>query len=172
MGDNKYGNLGRESAKNQQHSEPQLVEGPLGQIDSGWCFAVCSGWSHILALTKNTHSGVVELYGWGRNDKGQLGPSSANILSPQKLLTDIDGVPIQSACCSAKSSHILSNGNLYSTGWNEHVNLGIGLSTENDQCTSWTITSGLSVAALPPSTNEKKLFSACGGHLIVIVIAM
>ena len=169
MGDNKYGQLGQGSANNQQHSEPQLVEGPLGQIDSG-CFAICSGWSHILALTKNTHSGVVELYGWGRNDKGQLGPSSANILSPQKLLTDIDGVPIQSACCGAESSHILSNGNLYSTGWNEHGNLGIGLSHKNDQASSWTIASGISVAAPPPSKNEKKLFSAGGAHLIVMAM--
>mmetsp|Transcript_34103 Transcript_34103/g.62791 ORF Transcript_34103/g.62791 Transcript_34103/m.62791 type:complete len:266 (-) Transcript_34103:121-918(-) len=180
LGDNKYGQLGHSVDSTISNAEPQLVEGPLGRVNSG-CFAICSGWSHILALTRDKDSGEVTLLGWGRNDKGQLGIKSAQsyvplprVLKPL-LASKIDGnegaILIQSACCGAESSHVLDmDDNLFSTGWNEHGNLAIGLEGVicSDYCPSWMATSGVRVVAPPPSKSERMLFAAGGAHMITM----
>jgi alpha-tubulin suppressor-like RCC1 family protein len=154
----------------------------LGHVDSG-CFAICSGWSHILALTRDEkdHS-VVALHGWGRNDKGQLGIGSMqdHVLVPRTLepRLDSEGAPIsdgsiQAACCGAESSHVLDvNGNVYSTGWNEHGNLAVGHMGNDvgDYSVTWMATSGASVVAPPPTKATGKLIAAGGAHLIVIAV--
>ncbi|KAL7533380.1 hypothetical protein ACHAXR_005195 [Thalassiosira sp. AJA248-18] len=188
LGDNKYGQLGRTLDSAVSKGKPQLVDGPLGQAGSG-CYAICSGWSHILALTRDVGSEAVNLYGWGRNDKGQLGMNSSQGYAavPQLLkpCLDTDGsaagiesdnraVLIQSACCGAESSHVLDiDGNIYSTGWNEHGNLAVGYGSKSTECcSSWMATSGVRVVAPPPSNAERKLFAAGGAHMIAIAISM
>jgi len=190
LGDNKYGQLGRlidDSSKNSKDREPQLVDGPLGQVNSG-CIAVYSGWSHILALTHDTedsNDGCVDtLHGWGRNDKRQLaskpGASQSNISIPRVLNRELK---VQAACCGAESSHVVDlEGKIVSTGWNEHGNLGIGHYDQqsddktSDCCSTWTATSGTRVVA-PPSTNSKGeektniLLAAGGANLIVMAVA-
>ena len=181
LGNNKYGQLGQQSS-NVDHPtnddrKPQLVDGPLGQVNSG-CFAIYSGWSHTLALCRdNDDKACTTLYGWGRNDKGQLGmkSSSGHVAIPHKLKTEH---PIQSACCGAESSHIMdTNGNIYSTGWNEHGNLATGCQApKEDMSMEWVLTSGVRVVAPPPSSGnakkEKKqlLFAAGGAHFITVAI--
>jgi len=185
LGDNKYGQLGHYVDPTLSNAEPQLVEGPLGRVDSG-CFAICSGWFDILAVTRDKDSGEVTLYGWGRNDKGQLGVISTqgHVLVPRVLKlslaskrtpTDIDSnegaISIQSARCGAESSHVLDmDDNLFSTGWNEHGNLAIGLEGVicSDYCPSWMATSGVRVVAPPPSKSERMLFAAGGAHMITM----
>ena len=179
LGDNKYGQLGCAVEKTSNNTEPQLVDGPLGQVGSG-CFAICCGWSHILALTRDEND-VIALYGWGKNNMGQLGVKSSNgysstpqvldpLLDVNKTATDSNGaISIQSACCGAESSHVLaSDGNIYSTGWNEHGNLAIGCDdeTSSECCLSWVATTGAKVVAPPPSTTERKIFAAGGAHII------
>mmetsp|Transcript_3704 Transcript_3704/g.8247 ORF Transcript_3704/g.8247 Transcript_3704/m.8247 type:complete len:792 (-) Transcript_3704:176-2551(-) len=180
LGDNKYGQLGRPVDISISNAEPQLVDGPLGRVNSG-CFAICSGWSHILAITRGTDSKAVTMHGWGRNDKGQLGVRSAqsHVSAPQVLKlslgsnkipteTEVDSnedvISIQSICCGAESSHVIDmDGDIYSTGWNEHGNLatiGDGL--------SWMATYGVSVVAPPPSKVERNLFAAGGAHIIAL----
>ncbi|EED91746.1 predicted protein [Thalassiosira pseudonana CCMP1335] len=80
--ENKYGQLGR--SKSLDSPTPQLVDGPLGQPNSG-CVVLTSGWSHILALIRKKDGTV--LYGWGRNDKGQLGKQNETdfIATPQVI---------------------------------------------------------------------------------------
>jgi alpha-tubulin suppressor-like RCC1 family protein len=167
LGDNKYGQLGHKVDCNiSNNAEPQLVDGPLGQIDSG-CFTICCGWSHILALTRD-ENGVVALYGWGKNNMGQLGVKSSNGYSSIPQVLD-PSISIQSACCGAESSHVLaSDGNIYSTGWNEHGNLAIGCDyeTSSECCLSWVATTGAKVVAPPPSKTERKIFAAGGAHII------
>lgn len=171
IGENKYGQLGRLPVED--NAKPQLLDGLLGQLNSG-CFTLRSGWSHVLALVRrNDESKGITLYGWGRNDKCQLGvPSTHNphIPTPQVISSGIIGGTIQDACCGAESSHILDEECVYSTGWNEHGNLGIGgveNSSGNDE-SEWRIVSGASVVA-PPSDKKvmKKLFAAGGAQLIV-----
>lgn len=175
LGDNKYGQLGRESA---QGETPQLVDGPLGR--SG-CFAIFSGWSHILALARDADCEAGKLYGWGRNDKGQLGTQlkQVHVLVPQVLKMDSDStssceLSILAACCGAESSHILDvNGDIYSTGWDEHGNLGIGHISHDehrDNVFNWTATVGADVVAPPPTTRGRKIFAAGGAHLITLTV--
>ena len=78
LGDNKYGQLGRtSSATGSTAYEPQSVHGLLGRMDLGG-FAIHSGWTHVLALTRNDESINLNVHGWGRNNKGQLGTSFAD----------------------------------------------------------------------------------------------
>jgi alpha-tubulin suppressor-like RCC1 family protein len=171
FGDNKYGQLGRLSSVLSYH-EPKLVDGPLGQIDSG-CFSLHTGWSHIIALTRG-NEGTVSVYGWGRNDKGQLGTNSVNnkVFVPRAVeLLINDDILVQAACCGAESSHIRDiNGNIYSTGWNEHGNLAIGNVVDvrnREYSTTWMVSFGASVAASPSNASTKKILIAAGGaHLI------
>ena len=181
LGDNKYGQLGR--LRDDSDREPQLVDGPLGQVNSG-CFAVYSGWSHILALSRDTEdSDACILHGWGRNDKGQLGSipgSSQSYISIPQVLNG--SLKVQAACCGSESSHVVDlEGKILSTGWNEHGNLGIGhYDQQSDDKTSessstWMATTGTRVVA-PPSTNRKgeektKILLAAGGaHLIAMAV--
>ena len=177
LGDNKYGQLGRSVDSTKLLKEPQLVEGPLGEADSG-CFAICSGWSHLLALTLDIETKAVSLYGWGRNDRGQLGMQSSTdyITCPQliKPLQDADKeqIGIKTACCGSESSHLIdTEGQIYSTGWNEHGNLAIGPSSgieKTENCLSWTTSSGARVVAPPPTKIKGKIFAAGGAHFITI----
>lgn len=167
MGDNKYGQLGHLSSTLSYH-QPKVVDGPLGQIDSG-CFSIYTGWSHIIALTRDG-KGIVSVYGWGRNDKGQLGMNSVNgcIFVPRAIdLLINDDMVVQAACCGAESSHIRGiNGNIYSTGWKEHGNLAIGNICEvsdSEYSTKWMISIGASVLASP---SDVILIAAGGAHLI------
>ena len=176
LGDNKYGQLGRvESSSTSLSKTPQLVEGPLGQAGSG-CFAIMNGWSHILALVRSENSEDITLYGWGRNDKGQLGMRSGkgSITKPTSLSNNSNVSIIQSACCGSESSHVLDvKNNIWGCGWNEHGNLGIGRyhqQDNNDYECCWTLetVTGTRIVAPPPSVGEGRIFAAGGAHLIVM----
>jgi len=185
LGDNKYGQLGRLiDSSNSKDREPQLVDGPLGQVNSG-CFAVYSGWSHILALCHYTKDSDTSLYGWGRNDKGQLGSMPGELQSYISIprVLNSESSPVQAACCGSESSHVVDlEGKILSTGWNEHGNLGIGhYDQQNDDKTSessstWMATTGTRVVA-PPSTNSKgeekmKILLAAGGAHLITTMAV
>ena len=110
---------------------------------------------------------MITLYGWGRNDKIQLGASSKNhhIFTPQAIAMGYSDISIQSACCGAETSHNLDAlGNIHSTGWNEHGNLGIGERYDSP----WKMTSGAIIVAPPPRKLKTKLFAAGGAHLIAV----
>ena len=190
LGDNKHGQLGRSSSMAKRgtlsNAEPQLVDGPLGEVNSG-CFAICSGWSHILALTRDgIGHRAVTLHGWGRNDKGQLGIRSLQdqVLAPRALepmldserahISDGGTISIQAACCGAESSHILDvNGKVYSTGWNEHGNLAVGHvgnDVGGEHSVTWMAASGAGVVAPPPTEATGKLIAAGGAHLIAMAV--
>lgn len=118
---------------------PQLVFGRLGRKGSG-CFRIENGWSHIVALVRGGDdsdkdaSDDVHLYGWGRNDRGQLGtgtrersvPEPRLILPHQRALGG-ESNSVQSLSCGAESTLVVDgDGAVWGTGWNEHGNLGIG----------------------------------------------
>jgi alpha-tubulin suppressor-like RCC1 family protein len=99
-----------------------------------------------------------------------------HITTPQVLKHD--SLSIKTACCGAESSHIFDiNGNIHSTGWNEHGNLAIvgthdgSAGSDCDECSmTWVATSSARAVAPPPSNAEKKLFAAGGAHLITMTI--
>ncbi|EJK65722.1 hypothetical protein THAOC_13394 [Thalassiosira oceanica] len=174
LGDNRHGQLGRRSDGGGPSREPSPVDGPLGQAGSG-CFEVHCGWSHAVALVRDGIAGSVEVHGWGRADRGQLGfeCEDGSVPSPTRLAAGPSGsdggvAAVRSACCGAESTHVAdSNGVVYSTGWNEHGNLGIGRA-EAEHCMTWRRTSGAK-AVSPPSSASKDweiLIAAGGAHFI------
>lgn len=82
-----------------------------------------------------------------------------------------DDIVVQTACCGAESSHIrYTNGNIYSTGWNEHGNLALGNVGEvckREYSTKWMVSYGASMVASPLNALTKdSLIAAGGAHLI------
>lgn len=165
MGSNKYGQLG---LKGVGHVYPHPVAGALGRTGSG-CYFIDCGWSHNIALVKNEKDEAI-LYGWGRNDKGQLGSGSVDAFKePKVLLSNFDGVPIRSISCGSECTMILDHNNVVrGTGWNEHGNLGVG-STKD--IISPTELAGARITAPPPWDGKGEIIMAAGGaHFLVMKV--
>jgi len=177
MGNNKYGQLGRRIAgdsnsasrtgtgsqkKSTSDGKMKLVIFPNDEkcidIDCGWHHSITlvaddSGNNGIDIETSTFSTSSTSLYGFGRNDKGQLGIGSegsehtkANaakkttlISSPTKIIpigkSTCDGVDnhdvnfvIKHFSCGAESTSIVDHKDrIISCGWNEHGNLGCGV---------------------------------------------
>lgn len=178
MGNNKYGQLGRrivagdsttasgtgtgsQKKKSASDGEMKLVTFPNDEK----CIDIDCGWHHSIALvvddsgnndidTSTSSSSSTSLYGFGRNDKGQLGlgnegsdhtkATAANtkttlISSPTKInpigKDTYDGVDnhdanfvIKHFSCGAESTSIVDHKDrIISCGWNEHGNLACGV---------------------------------------------
>ena len=128
LGNNKYGQMGRRVA-DRRTDAPELVSGYLGQKGSG-CIDIECGWSHNIALVESADSKTV-IYGWGRNDRSQLGLDSENSFfdEPTSLLYKhpLQGKVIRNFSCGAESIMMQDeDGQIYGSGWNEHGNLSTG----------------------------------------------
>jgi len=170
MGDNKYGQLGRSNTSN--HAVPELVSGPLGLPNSG-CVQIESGWSHSIAIVKKEESNRetgISLFGWGRNDKGQLGYKSTEkfVNEPQQLKPNNGDIEVTSVCCGAESSLIVdADEKIYCCGWNEHGNLAF---ESSDSCFTWRPATGVKVVGPPTMRNIKLLAASGGAHTITMKV--
>jgi len=166
MGDNKYGQLGRSNVS--RSAVPELVSGVLGLPNSGSTIEIHTGWSHTIAVVKKEESPEITLFGWGRNERGQLGyKSTEKFVDEPQLLNPNDGdIEVTSICCGAESSLIVgADETIYCCGWNEHGNLGF---ESSDCCFTWRPATGVKVVG-PPTSRSRKLLAASGGaHAIVI----
>jgi len=163
VGENKYGQLGR-SIMGKSCCTPSVVDGSLGELGSG-CVAVDCGWSHTVA-TVQSFDGTIEVYGWGRNDKGQLGTGSTEeVETPKRLFEPMYG--IESVHCGSESTMILDcSGKISSCGWNEHGNLALGNDRDVLEPTSIV---GARIVTPPLSNEEGKIIMAAGGaHFIIL----
>lgn len=182
--DNKYGQLGRRkhevvnSEENEQAlSRPMLVDGILGQKGSG-CVDIDCGWSHNIAMVQaddGVQSNGIKMYGWGRNDKAQLGitlDGKAFTDAPQLLHTQIGGKPICNVCCGGESI-MASNidGDIYGCGWNEHGNLSTGNADDVQEFTE--IEGAHKICAPPPhdvkSISTNVIMAAGGAHFLAML---
>ncbi|KAJ9054627.1 E3 ubiquitin-protein ligase herc2, variant 2 [Entomophthora muscae] len=75
------------------------------------------GWHHCLALTA-----CGNVWGWGRNDKGQLNDNKGHISFP--VLIPLPGLVKQIACGAEHSVVLTEDSKVYAWGWNEHGNCG------------------------------------------------
>ena len=120
---------------------------------------VDTGWSHAVVLLQHVETGQGILYGWGRNDKGQLGLQGKNnndddddddnddaatvVLVPTRL--PLQGNVTALSCGSeftvaVATSWTLSSRHgggpqIWTCGWNEHGNLGT--LSDGDHSTTW-----------------------------------
>eukprot|EP00550_Attheya_septentrionalis_P010869 CAMPEP_0198302320 /NCGR_PEP_ID=MMETSP1449-20131203/54751_1 /TAXON_ID=420275 /ORGANISM="Attheya septentrionalis, Strain CCMP2084" /LENGTH=697 /DNA_ID=CAMNT_0044004635 /DNA_START=104 /DNA_END=2197 /DNA_ORIENTATION=+ len=178
VGDNKYGQLGRitlvedgETARRKKNQDEVLrpVEGFLSEQGSG-CFDICCGWSHTMASVKDSESGKTIIYGWGRNDKGQLATqSNTHVTIPQLLHDTIHDIDIESICCGSESSMALTvDGTIWGSGWNDHGNLSNG---RKGDVLEWTRSVGARVLAPPPSDGKGRIILSAGGaHFITMMV--
>lgn len=172
FGENKYGQLGRSIDHRKFNGTPQLVEGALCEKGSG-CFDVDCGWSHTVACVRcndGSSDSVIQAFGWGRNDKGQLGTGSVQQLSaPKPLFGSIE--KIQSVACGSEFTMLIDGADaIHGCGWNEHGNLALG--NDVDSLHPQQVVGARVVA--PPLAKEfkdegKKLIMAAGGaHFLVM----
>lgn len=167
FGENKYGQLGRDIGEGKFDGVPRLVVGTFGEKESRY-LDIDSGWSHTVVRTS---TGV---YGWGRNDRGQLGTGSrVNLSVPTPLFENVN---VQSIACGSESTMVLNDlGTILGCGWNEHGNLALG--NDADSLVLQPVTGARIVS--PPldgadeggHSKEKKIIMAKGGaHLLAMKI--
>jgi alpha-tubulin suppressor-like RCC1 family protein len=93
-----------------------------GLYDDGGFKQLSSGAQHNLLLTNKSR-----IFAWGRNEDGQLGFGHILDVSVPTLVPFIDKqTPVQVACGSHFSVVLTEDGSLYSMGYNEQGQLGLG----------------------------------------------
>ena len=149
--DNKYGQLGRccssRKAGEKASNDSWLEFGMVGGLAEMRCQVIQCGWSHVLVIaTPRTNETSTSLYGWGRNDRGQLGSATPTCHWLPTLLAPSEP---KTMGCGSESSIILSVTNdLYSCGWNEHGNLGVVDCAGAEYVRSWKKQSNLDALLL------------------------
>ncbi|TYZ60061.1 hypothetical protein PybrP1_005747 [[Pythium] brassicae (nom. inval.)] len=133
FGKNDYGQLGVESVENQLL--PVQVRSGL---EKQMCLELRCGYYHSIVLCSGSH-----LYGFGRNDYGQLGLGRANAapsanlqlqqqrFATAQLIEELEGKEIVRFACGCYHSVAVSDsGVLFVFGRNNHGQLGTGDTTE------------------------------------------
>lgn len=162
FGDNQYGQLGRETV-GRSDSKPGLVD-----IGSMWKVQVIScGWSHTVVLAQNAEHQTAA-WGWGRNDKGQLGKANTERVPRPMLLFPNLSAGIESLDCGSESTVLVDSADrIWSCGWNEHGNLANGSTEDSHQL---TLAVGAPVTLTPgyPEETSKLRIAAGGAHVIAM----
>jgi alpha-tubulin suppressor-like RCC1 family protein/cation transport regulator ChaC len=118
MGENKYGQLGRPILDGKKFdATATLVEGiPAFSADSNKIRIEC-GWSHTVVHVQTPTGGSL-VYGWGRNDMGQLGlGTKENVLSPRRIFSKH---AVSSVACGSEFTMLVDKENrIWGVGWNE-----------------------------------------------------
>lgn len=120
MGLNKYGQLGRIDP-----SELDRSDQPTLSLLSVRAIKISCGWHNTIVLTDNH-----ELWGWGRNDHGQLTSIEATGDGWRDKPVKLAWKPIRlqppstahDMICGSEHVLCVSDGTAYAWGWNEHGN--------------------------------------------------
>lgn len=155
FGDNKYGQIGQTAEK----SGPALVDISMP------CVEVHCGWSHTIVLCQQVDNGSLVAYGFGRNDKGQLGiGTTEHQFLPVRLFS---GITIKSMSCGSESTVVVDeSGSVLSCGWNEHGNLGNGSTLDGSILVE---VEGSPITVTPEYGSDTEIQVAAGGaHLLAM----
>lgn len=95
--------------------------------DTGPLFAqIAAGACHSLAITSTTG----RLYTWGWSAQGQCGTGSTSDVLQPALCKALDGVPLADVAAGMAHSVVASrDGAVYTFGWNNNGQLGLGRTT-------------------------------------------
>lgn len=164
---NKYGQLGRAHSKEKDpFGAPSIVS---LDTDGGVVEHIECGWSHAIILVRN-REGLLEAFGFGRNDKGQLGTGATeHHYVPARLW---ERHSLSQVSCGSESSHFVdSNDKIWSCGWNEHGNLALG--HFGDTLLPEKVTGAPVSANTAPKSDERLVIkiAAGGGHLLAMCIS-
>jgi alpha-tubulin suppressor-like RCC1 family protein/cation transport regulator ChaC len=163
FGDNKHGQLGR-ITEGKKDPTPAVVSILEGTIPEGVPTKVHCGWSHTIVEYQLSNGDII-VYGFGRNDKGQLGTgNNEHVPIPKRLFLDRK---VQLLECGSESTMVVdTDGILLGCGWNEHGNLGRG---DQSDCLSLSRANGVKVSTPPDiSVGPSSLALAVGGaHYII-----
>lgn len=166
LGENKYGQLGRSIDGKKFDSTPTMVE-DMPPFPKGSKVRVECGWSHTVVQAQ-APTGESIVYGWGRNDKGQMGLGTReNVLSPMRILSACD---VSMIACGSECTMAVDNDNrIWGCGWNEHGNLA---THDTDDQLIPGLTKGARAVA-PPGLQDGSVTIAVGGahYLAAIVVA-
>ncbi|GAX23659.1 hypothetical protein FisN_12Hh233 [Fistulifera solaris] len=162
FGDNQYGQLGRET-RNKADPSPGLVEmGSTWRVQTIHC-----GWSHTVVLAQNDDNQTV-VWGWGRNDKGQLGLADTSCVTRPTYLFQDHSAAIESLDCGSESTVLVdAKDRIWGCGWNEHGNLANGSTDDAHQLTQAL---GALVPLIPgyPEDISRLRVAAGGAHVIAM----
>jgi len=104
------------NGSNTNQNIPKLIS----SLENKSIIKLITGGHHTFALSKNG-----DIYGFGRNEYGQLGNKSfENISIPQKINFNLNIKRIKAGC--NHSMILTSNNKVYSTGCNDGGQLGLG----------------------------------------------
>lgn len=163
FGDNKYGQLGRQNAANQRDVKPGLVDVEASTYEY---VGISCGWSHTIVLAKDVAAGSMRVFGWGRNDKGQLGIGSTVHQHHPVRLFELFENNIRTISCGSESTVIVDDLDMiWSCGWNEHGNLGTGGTAD---CLELRPVTGATITTTPGYViNDTRLAVGVGGAYVL-----
>ncbi|XP_054161080.1 RCC1 and BTB domain-containing protein 2-like [Oppia nitens] len=127
-GYNRFGQLGYRS-DDKEYNKPMIIQ--INENNDLICDVSCGSY-HTLVVTENNN----EVYGWGRNDFGQIGSQNTDsdaIIRPEKIVFDVNYC-IKSVHCFEQSSFALTmDGQVFSWGQNCNNILGHNNNNNNDR---------------------------------------
>jgi alpha-tubulin suppressor-like RCC1 family protein len=161
FGENKHGQLGRSIVGEEKKDPvPRLVEGFEPVVSASHCEITC-GWSHTIMRIESA-DGTSAVYGWGRNDKGQLGTGTTESVPVPRRLFANNSKTIRSIVCGSESTLALDEaGDVWGCGWNEHGNLALG--TDKD---ALELTKTVGARIVAPHDGKKIVIAAGGAHFL------
>eukprot|EP00934_Nitzschia_sp_Nitz4_P006224 Nitzschia sp. Nitz4//scaffold171_size48012//22476//24443//NITZ4_007123-RA/size48012-snap-gene-0.26-mRNA-1//-1//CDS//3329538695//6214//frame0 len=166
FGENKYGQLGRGKIDGKFDSQPTLVA-DLPTFPVGSTVRVECGWSHTVVHAV-APSGESVVYGWGRNDRGQLGlGTTEHVFHPQRMFSEETPV-VMVAVGSEFTTIVGRNGDIMGCGWNEHGNLAKGTITETETSPGKVV--GARVVGPPGLYNGTTTIAAGGSHVLAAIV--
>jgi len=163
FGENKYGQLGR-PFEGKKDPIPTEVDSSEMEIPDGSKIRLDCGWSHNIVQVTLKDSGVA-IYGWGRNDKGQLGTGSFKdaIKKPARLFQD---KRLSFVACGSESTMAIDDmSEILGCGWNEHGNIASGSQEDQPRLIK---TQGSTVYGPPGLHDGKVVLAVGGGHHIAM----
>lgn len=167
FGENIHGQLGRQTADPTTSSMiPELIEHPLLREKGNGCFHIDCGWSHTVALVQCNRTGIVHAYVWGRNDRGQLGlgTTESPVILPRVVQTQSQRSNLVQVHCGSESTVVVDeDGVLWSSGWNEHGNLGLNHTRDVN---SFTPLEGPAMG----SPQSQLIVATGGAHTLVAIL--
>jgi secretion-regulating guanine nucleotide exchange factor len=124
FGDNKYKQVSNTSSNTIYTPHLNMTS----SLARGKLIAINCGWTHVVILLSNSNKNKIE--NWGRNTYGQLG-SITDYSDKGHTYVELEDQPIKIASGYEHVLVVTNNGKLYSWGWNEHSNCGVGNSSQN-----------------------------------------